>query len=248
MGSITLSIPQVNSPDSTEDPKIANNFTLLQTLLNGNLDSSNLSATIGFLRLTYRQLNSSNTAASGDWITAAPGITVTLPAPSANAIVSVLANNAVTSASPVTVSGTNIYGLGLSAASSFLLGTAMRSVILESDGASWAIVTGMQDTGWVNLSAFGTSIVAGTPAPQSRLIGDQVYLRGTLHDNAGSVAGGGTLVTLPAGQRPPASRQYVAPVAGSAAVLTVASTGVVSSALIVGNNQDVLLDVVGFSL
>jgi len=42
MGTISLSIPQAGQPDSTEEPKIVNDLTLLQTLLNGNLDTNNL--------------------------------------------------------------------------------------------------------------------------------------------------------------------------------------------------------------
>lgn len=42
MGSISLSIPQTGQPVSTEDPKIASDFTILQNVINGNLDDSNI--------------------------------------------------------------------------------------------------------------------------------------------------------------------------------------------------------------
>ena len=44
MGNISLNIPQVGLSDSTEDPKIATNFTTIQTAINGNLDATNLAA------------------------------------------------------------------------------------------------------------------------------------------------------------------------------------------------------------
>lgn len=46
MGSISLQTPTVGNPNSTEDPKIANDFTILQTLLNGNIDLTNLSTAL----------------------------------------------------------------------------------------------------------------------------------------------------------------------------------------------------------
>jgi len=44
MGQISLNIPQIGLPDTTEDVKVANNFTTLQNTINGNIDSTNLSA------------------------------------------------------------------------------------------------------------------------------------------------------------------------------------------------------------
>ena len=46
MGQISLQIPQVGQPDSTEDPKVASDLTTIQTVINGNLDATNLSATL----------------------------------------------------------------------------------------------------------------------------------------------------------------------------------------------------------
>src|SRR6185312_16248441 len=45
MGQISLNIPQVGLPDTTEDVKVANNFTTIQNAINGNVDATNLSAT-----------------------------------------------------------------------------------------------------------------------------------------------------------------------------------------------------------
>lgn len=44
MGQISLSIPQVGLSDQTEDPKVANDLTIIQTWANGNIDATNLSA------------------------------------------------------------------------------------------------------------------------------------------------------------------------------------------------------------
>lgn len=46
MGTISLSVPQTGQPNSTEDPKIATDFTTLQTWANGNIDGSNVAATL----------------------------------------------------------------------------------------------------------------------------------------------------------------------------------------------------------
>lgn len=49
MGSISLQIPVIGQPASTEDPKIASNFGVIQTAINGDLDTTNLSATAGIV-------------------------------------------------------------------------------------------------------------------------------------------------------------------------------------------------------
>jgi hypothetical protein len=41
MSHLTLTLPILNQPDSTEDPKIINAFTAIQTWANGNVDWSN---------------------------------------------------------------------------------------------------------------------------------------------------------------------------------------------------------------
>src|SRR6185437_10659235 len=46
MGQISLNIPQVGLPDTTEDVKVANNFTTIQNAINGGIDSTNISATL----------------------------------------------------------------------------------------------------------------------------------------------------------------------------------------------------------
>lgn len=47
MGTIALQIPQIGQPNATEAPKIAGDFTTLQNVINGNLDSNNIAASLG---------------------------------------------------------------------------------------------------------------------------------------------------------------------------------------------------------
>lgn len=55
MGLISLNIPTLLQPDSSEEPKVVSNFTALQALLNGGLDSANLASSDGILS-TYKDL------------------------------------------------------------------------------------------------------------------------------------------------------------------------------------------------
>ena len=87
-------------------------------------------------------------------------------------------------ATPVTVS--SAYGIGF-LASPFLLGTPLASVILMSDGANWVVISGQQDTGWVNLG--GSSL--------RRVVGDQAY--GSLPVYFPAYAYGTGLINIPHG-------------------------------------------------
>jgi hypothetical protein len=46
MGVITLDLPVVGQPNTTEDVKVRNNFQTLQNTINGNIDASNLSPVV----------------------------------------------------------------------------------------------------------------------------------------------------------------------------------------------------------
>lgn len=132
--------------------------------------------------------------------TAAP-ITLTLPSAAANVKCGVFAKIA-TGSNPVTVTtagGAVIYGRGLgSGVSSITLGTVGAFVVLQSDGTSWHMVAGEQDTGWLALTITnGGSNLAGAYAPACILRGDTVEMRG-----GGTQTTGGTLLTLPSGFRP----------------------------------------------
>lgn len=56
MGSIALQTPTVGQLNSTEDPKITSNFNTLQTVVNGNLDGTNVTASILGRRLVGQAL------------------------------------------------------------------------------------------------------------------------------------------------------------------------------------------------
>lgn len=60
MGTISLQIPVLNQPDTTEDVKIQNDLTILQNVINGNIDPTNLSATT---MQTFLQMASAATLA-----------------------------------------------------------------------------------------------------------------------------------------------------------------------------------------
>ena len=53
MGQISLRTLTIGLPNATEDPDIVDNFTILQTLVNGNIDTNNLAASAG---ITLAQL------------------------------------------------------------------------------------------------------------------------------------------------------------------------------------------------
>jgi hypothetical protein len=50
MGIISLQNPVIGQPDTTEDVKVQNNFTTLQTVINGNVDDANLKSPNGAVR------------------------------------------------------------------------------------------------------------------------------------------------------------------------------------------------------
>ncbi len=107
-------------------------------------DISNVAGLVCDSLPSFAYINGSGatTAVSGQWIEAAAGVTVTLPAPIKNSTVAITAASGVSGSNQVTVAAGSsgaIYGLGLSAASSFKLGTVGASVILEADGSNWYI-------------------------------------------------------------------------------------------------------------
>ena len=128
-------------------------------------------------------------------VTGAP-FTVTLPLPSPNAIVGVIAGASATGANPITVARHStdvISGVGLSGATSLLLGTPGAFAILKSDGANWFVVAGQQDTGWQALtlsSSPSVTVAVGLYVPSARLQGDTVRLSGTMRNNSGGTSHG----------------------------------------------------------
>lgn len=203
--------------------------------------------------------SSSVTAASGQCIitTGSSALTVTLPAHAKGQTVAVIN---VTS-NTTTVAGSNIQGLGLSSASSFPLGLSHACAVLLDDGSSWDIISGAQDTGWVQFATLGTHINggAGTSAtPASRLIGDRVYLRGLLQ-SSGTVTTGSVIFTL-ASTFAPASTvgavliapilapSTLVPATNASIEINSASGGVLNAASSMTSSQQIALTGLTYSL
>lgn len=91
--------------------------------------------------------------------------------------------------------------------------TDTMSFWLFTSGA-WT-ATGASDSGWVNITNLGGNASAGSPAPAYRRIGDEVYLRGTVHCTGRDVFDGWTALVMPAAVTPVESLLLV--VAGSSA-------------------------------
>jgi hypothetical protein len=167
----------------------------------GNISNVSALAAGSVPPLAFINATGSTTAAPGQWLETAAGQTITLPAPTKNAIVAVTAASGVSGSSQVTVAAGStgaIYGVGLSAAASFKLGTVGASVILEADGTNWYTVAGQVDTGWVALT-LGSNITTSTLTNLAavRQVGTQIFVRGQLQATA-SITHGTTLATMPA--------------------------------------------------
>jgi hypothetical protein len=188
--------------------KLAASSVTTSKIASGTIESSNIAA--GTLLTSVMapgvvRWQSAPTAlpVDGQFRIAAPGESVTLPSAIVGTMVGVFASSTVTGASPVTVhaGGGAIYGVGLSGATSFLLGTADAFTVLWCFSAGqWGIIAGEADTGWVTLppSSGAWSTVGQTILPSCRLRGDLVELKGSY----GIITGTGQLTTLPASCRP----------------------------------------------
>lgn len=214
MGTISLSLPILGQPDTTEDVKLINALTAIQTVINGNLDATNLSATAavarsqlagGFGDLIWTSTGVNTSGTDGHFYGMTAAATLTLPAPALNATVGVF--NQSTGAVVTIAASSGIIGgvgFGISGVSSFTLGTSAAAVVLLADGSNWHVVGGYQDTGWVTPS-FATNVAAaaGFFPPSSRLRGDVVRLKGQMVNNTGaSILSGATWATLPANMAP----------------------------------------------
>ncbi|OAI39921.1 hypothetical protein AYO39_02265 [Actinobacteria bacterium SCGC AG-212-D09] len=199
---------------------MAANFTLLQTLLNGNLDSTNLGATAG---ITLGQLAAgvgrmTATASSAGTVTAADGQilfltgtaqTVNLPAVSGGVTLAVMAlNTGLTGATTHSIhsGGANVNYVGqVGTGTGIFLGTPGARLVFYSDGGSWFVISGQQDTGWVPLALTANFIAAGgVYTPAVRLQGDVVRLKGGVQNNTGGAFTSGTFATIGVGLRPTA--------------------------------------------
>jgi hypothetical protein len=127
-------------------------------------------------------------------VTGSAGVTITLPSHSAGQLVAVFNR----STGGTTVSGSSIYGVGLSAASAFPLATIGSQAILMDDGSNWNIISGQQDTGWQNIAGVGGIIAApGYLDPQVCLRGDKVEMKGAVkNSSAGTLPNGTTFANV----------------------------------------------------
>lgn len=216
MGLIVLQAPQAGLPNATEDPKITADMVTLQTLLNGNMDTNNLSPSAaitvgqmaaGATRFVPIVVNSATNAADGQLLLATGTCTITLPAPAAGTHIKVLVAYAATAGAPVALSPSAglIYGRGASGSGPITLGSSGAVVELIGDGVNFAIVSGCPDSGWVALSA-GTGItLLGAVA---KLVGTDVRLRGALENSSGgTISLNATIATVPSFMFPPATYQ-----------------------------------------
>lgn len=189
------------------------------------------------------------TATRGEVVLASPGVTVTLPAATVNAMVAVVASSTVTGASPITVAGVNIYGVGLVGAASFKLGTPGAVAVLFSDGTNWEIILGQQDTGWVGLTLAG-GVTGSGYVPSARLQGDIVRLKGAM--SGSSITAGSTWATIPSGLRPSVALNFPASqtlVSTGLAVLAITGGGVISTSVGTGISTEVVsLDEITYTL
>lgn len=213
MATISLQIPVIGQPNSTEAPKIASDFTTLQTVINGQLDRNNMVS--GIARLALSSVSTSVTAADGQQVQYAgsPPATITLPTPTAGATIGIVAVAPVTGAAPLTVTASSgvILDIGSSGGvASKTLGTPLANVLLMGNGSNWITVGGVWDTGWVTPTASANTVI-GTL--QVRVAGDRGQLRGTAHLTAGITQG---TINLPAAAAPSATRGGIAVLVGVA--------------------------------
>lgn len=116
-----------------------------------------------------------------------PAAVLTLPAPTAGALVGIKRIDSIAPASatltPTAPSGATISGLGLPAsATTYPLNQQNAETLLLADGAVWHIIAGAQDTGWIQGGAsapftLGASVTTVTNYKnQVRKVGNRVDL------------------------------------------------------------------------
>lgn len=214
MGSISLGIPQAGQTFATEGAKVATDMTTIQAVINGNLDSTNLSASAAIARsqmagsfgnLAFTPVSTNTSCVDGSLYYVSAASTMTLPTATLNRTIGVM--NGIGAGGVVTVTAGSgvILGLGLGAGgvSSITLGTTYAAVVLVGGGTNWAIASGQQDTGWLALSlTSGFAALGGAYTPAARLIGDRVFLRGAVNNGSAGSFGNAAFATIPSGLRP----------------------------------------------
>lgn len=193
-------------------------------------------------------VSANTTAIPGQLVVATASCTVGLPsAPAAGAQIAIVVNYAATGAGAVTVSANGtptIYGVGLSAATSFTLGARGAYALLEFDGTNWAIIGGQQDSGWVFPSLIGSwPTVTNYSAPSYRQIADRVFLRGGVTNGTGAT--NHFTMTVPS---PAFTQVLLLPVAFAASTVTISTGGGSLSTANVTSGQQVNLDGLSYSM
>lgn len=209
--SLSYTVPTPGSTlNSVADPEVASALNAILTWANGSIQGDDLAPAaqiansqlgVDAKRLSYRSASTNTSANPGDLIVGGAALTVTLPAPTLNAVVGVFCgeDGAIVTA---TVSSGQIVMLG-STVSSLSVGRYGAFVILQGNGASWLVVGGDRDSGWLPLS-LPTGVQAGSGyVPAVRLRGDIVHLKGSVYNNTGGViAAGAEWASLPTGVAP----------------------------------------------
>jgi hypothetical protein len=151
---------------------------------------------------------------AGESVAVSPSQTLTLPAsPTKGDIIQILALGTVIATTPVTVAaagGKVINGIGLSAASSFLLGAANANATLQYDGTAWRMIAGAQDTGHLPFVSLATGFsFGGTPHAGARLIGNRVQLQSYMNYSGSTYTALQFFANLPLAIMEPLSTQLV---------------------------------------
>ena len=137
--------------------------------------------------ITIAEHGSSFTAASGELVKCTAGITVTLPSPTANATVGVLANNY---SSEITAGSAKIYGDFVEGATKVKL-VGYQHLLLQSDGTNWFIIAGepkreatyavrvthtkaAMEAGWVPSATRDAFVLFCTALPESEIGGEEI--------------------------------------------------------------------------
>ena len=192
MTDISLSIPQLGQPDSTEDVKVADNFTLIQAAINGGLDFTNLAANSGIAPVLTTVSSNVNAGVSAFQFVNMTGAstTATLEAtPTGGDVCGVRAGASISGAGPITVSGNgNLIGVpgATTGVSTITLGHPASFVTLLWAGTIWWVIAGGEDTGWVALT-LTSGVIAGDPGvtPSIRRANGRVFFQGTLKTPSG---------------------------------------------------------------
>jgi len=170
--------------------------------------------------------SSNLTLTAGQFVTTtgSSGVTITLPSPSTVALVGIC--NEIGGGAATSVDGTNINGQGLNDASSFEIGTYGTTVVLLSDGTSWRIVAGEQNTGWVPLTppANWNGSPSGYYTAAYQRAGNSIRLRGGVENSTGSTQTGPGL-TIATGAPPPAEQVLGMLVSPSSSTIGLITTG-----------------------